>query len=289
MPSPHNPTSHTRPDQITKARSFHALHDTGVLVLPNAWDVASAVLIRDAGTRAVATTSAGASWSLGTPDGEHLTRDRAVDLIARITALVDEPVTTDLEGGYGAEPADVAETTRAALGAGAVGINLEDGAGPTLRGSIEQGERLTAARTAADELGVPLFVNARTDIYLAQIGHEEQRLNATISRAEAYLEAGADGIFVPGLTDPDTISALVRAIPAPINIMAGPGAPTVTELTELTELGVRRVSVGMAIAQATYTFAQRAAREILTQGTYTTLENSLDYATINTALTTPDR
>ena len=230
----------------------------------------------------MATTSAGASWSLGAPDGEHLDRARAMDLIARIVALVDEPVTADLEAGYGTTPDQVADTARAALAAGAVGINLEDTGGTPLRERDEQGERITAVRTAAEEAGVGLFINARTDVYLAQATRPQDRLGETIRRAETYLAAGADGIFVPGLTDATNISALVKAIPAPVNIMAGPGAPTIAQLADL---GVRRVSMGMAIAQAAYAHTRRAATELLTAGTYASLEDGLDYTALNTALT----
>lgn len=172
-----------RPTQSEKARAFHALHDDGVLVLPNAWDVASAVLVRDAGARAVATTSAGVSWSQGTPDGEHLALERLVDLIARITALVDEPVTVDIETGYGDTVSEVAATARAVISAGAVGVNLEDASGAGLRDPREQAERLIAVRGTADDAGVPLFINARTDTYLLQVGEPADRLAETIRRA----------------------------------------------------------------------------------------------------------
>lgn len=285
MTSPNTDTApSTTSSQAAKAATFHALHTTGPLVLPNAWDVASAVIVRDAGARTVATTSAGASWSLGTPDGEQLDRDRAIDLIARIVALIDEPVTADLEAGYGNTPDQVAATARAAVQAGAVGINLEDTGGAPLREPAEQAERIAAVRAAAEEMGVALFINARTDVYLAQVGRPQDRSVEAIGRAQAYLAAGADGIFVPGVADPKTIRALVEAIPAPLNIMAGPGAPTVSQLADL---GVRRISVGMAIAQAAYAHTRRAAAELLTAGTYTSLDDGLDYAALNGSLTAP--
>lgn len=272
--------------QADRARAFHALHTDEVLVLPNAWDVASAVLVRDAGARAVATTSAGVSWSLGTPDGERLARELALDLIARITAVVDDPVTADIEAGYGAGPDQVAATAHAVLLAGAVGVNLEDAAGALLRDQLEQAERIAAVRATADAAGVPLFINARIDTFLLQVGVPEKRLSETIRRAEAYLAAGADGIFVPGLMDARSIRDLTAAVPAPINIMAGPGALTVSQLTDL---GVRRVSVGMAIAQAAYACTRRAAVELLTTGTYTELVEGMDYAELNVALSTHGR
>lgn len=267
--------------QAQQARAFHALHHDGVLVLPNAWDVASAVLIRDAGARAIATTSAGASWSLGTPDGERLSRDRAVDLVARITRLVNEPVTADIEAGYGSGPEHVAATARAFLNAGAVGVNLEDTGGGPLRDRRDQAERISAVRATADAADVPLFINARTDTYLLQVGEPSKRFTETVRRAEAYLAAGADGIFVPGLTDIETIRRLTHDVAAPVNIMAGPGAPTVAQLQDL---AVRRVSVGMALAQAAYAHTRRAAEELLTEGTYTSLVGGLEYQTLNSVL-----
>ncbi|MGJ9422346.1 isocitrate lyase/PEP mutase family protein [Aeromicrobium sp. CF3.5] len=280
MTSSTNPTD-PAPSQADRARDFHALHTIGVLVLPNAWDVASAVVVRDAGARAVATTSAGAAWSLGAPDGERLARDRAVDLIARITAVLDGPVTADIEAGYGADPDQVAATAHAMLEAGAVGVNLEDACGARLWGQLEQAERIAAVRATADEADVPMFINARIDTYVLQVGEPEKRLSETIRRADAYLAAGADGIFVPGLMDAGAIRDLTAAVPAPVNIMAGPGALTVAQLTDL---GVRRVSVGMAIAQGVYAYTRRAAVELLNEGTYRELAEGMDYAELNAAL-----
>lgn len=167
-----------------EALLFRSLHDAdAVLVLPNAWDVASARLVEDAGTAAVATTSAGVAWSLGAADGDQLARDRALDLIARVVPAVDPPVTADIESGYASSPAGVAETIQGVLGAGAVGVNLEDahhsGRSP-LRAVTEQSERIAAARQAADAASVPLFINARVDTYLRQVGDPATRLRETL-------------------------------------------------------------------------------------------------------------
>jgi 2-methylisocitrate lyase-like PEP mutase family enzyme len=206
---------------------------------------ATARLADDAGAAAVATTSAGVAWSLGAPDGDHLGRDLAAGLVARIVAAVSVPVTADIEGGYAPDPAGVAETVRAIVDAGASGINIEDAGGAGLRPVDEQADRIAAAREAATTAGIPLFVNARTDTYLRAVGDPATRLAATLDRAAAYLAAGADGIFVPGVADPETVAALAAGIEAPLNIMAGPGSPTVADLAKL---GVARVSVGAAIA-----------------------------------------
>ena len=265
-----------------KALLFRSLHDkTRVLVLPNAWDAASARLIEDAGAAEVATTSAGVAWSLGAADGDQLARDAALALIARVVAAVDVPVTADIEGGYASGPDGVGETIRGVLAAGAVGVNLEDAdhAGPApLRPVNEQSERIGAARQAADAASVPLFVNARIDTYLRQVGDPATRLRETLERAAAYLAAGADGIFVPGVTDPATVAALASGIEAPLNVLAGPGAPTIGALAEL---GVARVSLGPAITQAAYAVVRRSAREVLTAGTYTALADRVDYPELN--------
>ncbi len=245
-----------------KADVFRALHHHGPpLKLANAWDVASAAVVASTGAPAVATTSAGVAWSLGTPDGNLLGRDTAVALIARVASAVQVPVTADIEGGFAADTAGVGDTIHAVLAAGAVAVNLEDvapGAGDGLRDPADQAERVSAARAAAEAFGVHLFINARIDTYLRGIGDPGQRFDDTASRAAAYLEAGADGIFVPGVVDPATITALVAAIPAPLNVLVGPGAPSVSELDSL---GVRRISLGSSVAAAAYAVAEQAAKE----------------------------
>jgi 2-methylisocitrate lyase-like PEP mutase family enzyme len=264
---------------LDKTNILRALHAPGtVLVLPNAWDVATARLAEDAGAAAVATTSAGVAWSLGAPDGDHLGRDLAADLVARIAAAVSVPVSADIEGGYAADPGGVAETVRAIVDAGASGVNIEDAGGDGLRPAGEQADRLAAAREAATAAGVPLYINARTDTYLRAV---DNPLAATLDRAAAYLAAGADGIFVPGVVDPETIAALAAGIDAPLNIMAGPGSPPVADLAKL---GVTRVSVGASIALSAYAHARRGMREVLTTGTYGALATDLDYGELNRIL-----
>ena len=240
---------------MTLAENFRRLHTTGVLVLPNAWDVASARLVERAGAAAVATTSGGVAWSLGTPDGDRLPLDLLAGAVARIAAAVAVPVTADVESGG----ADVAATVRAVLDAGAVGINLEDGARP----AAEHAERVAAARAAG---GPALFVNARTDVYLRGLGDPAGRLAETLRRGRAYAAAGADGVFVPGVLDPAVLRVLAAELPVPVNVLAGPGAPPVAELAAL---GVRRVSVGTTLAAVAYGAAARAAAELLATGAFT--------------------
>ncbi|MEU9389856.1 isocitrate lyase/phosphoenolpyruvate mutase family protein [Streptomyces sp. NPDC048324] len=267
-----------------RALAFRALHVPGdPLVLANAWDAMSARVVADAGAAAVATTSAGLAWALGAADGDRLDRDTALTAVARVAAAVGVPVSADIESGYAKDAAGVADTIRAAIGAGAVGVNIEDAlyepaAGP-LRPVAEQAERIAAAREAADAEGVPLFVNARIDTFLRGGGGVDR----TLERAAAFLAAGADGVFVPGAVDPDTIGLLATSIDAPLNVLAGPGAPPVTELAAL---GVARVSVGSEVAQAAYAVARAATRELLEKGTYDSLAGGLDYTALN-ELATP--
>lgn len=188
-------------------------------------------------------------------------------------------MSADVEGGYSDTPDGVAKTVEGVLAAGAVGVNLEDAAGSaTLRDLAEQAERIAAARRAADAADVPLFLNARIDTYLRGVGDPDTRLRDTLIRAAAYADAGASGIFVPGVTDAGTVAALAEGTTLPLNVMAGPGAPDVATLAEL---GVSRISLGSSIAQAAYAVVRRAARQVLSSGTYDELADALDYGELN--------
>lgn len=275
-----------RIDQPQLADAFRRLHQPdagGILVLPNAWDAMSAAVIEDAGARAIATTSAGVAWALGRTDGEGLTRDQMINAVERITRVVRIPVTADVERGYGdGTPADVAETVRRVIGAGAVGINLEDApgrGGATLMDVDEQVERIAAAREAASTEGVELYINARIDPYLAQAGAPEGRFDETVRRARAYVAAGASGVFVPGVADAETLRALVPAVGAPLNVMAGRGASLT--IAELQALGVARVSLGPALTLAVMAQIRRAAAEVLEQGTYSAMQGGLTFPEAN--------
>ncbi|AZM90968.1 isocitrate lyase/phosphoenolpyruvate mutase family protein [Streptomyces sp. W1SF4] len=268
----------THLDRAAQAAAFTSLHTPAApLALANAWDVASARLVEAAGAAAVATTSAGVAWSLGAPDGDALARDRALELIARVASAVSVPVTADIEGGFAADAAGVGETVTGVLAAGAVGINIEDGR----RAPAEHAERLAAARAAADAAGVPLYVNARVDTYLFGLGESSTRLDETLSRAAAYLAAGASGVFVPGVTDPATVAELARGIDGPLNVLVGPDAPSVAELGTL---GVARVSLGSWVAEAAYAVVRRATEELLAGGTYGSLAGALPYGELNALL-----
>ncbi len=263
-----------------QAAALLALHHADdPLVLPNAWDPASAAVISAAGAKAIATSSAGIAWALGYADGEEIERDEMIEAVSRIVRVVDLPVTADLERGYG----DVGATVRSALGAGAVGANIEDStADRELVAAEEQAARLRAGREAAVEAGVPSFVlNARTDVYLREIGEPEGRLDEVKRRAEAYAEAGASCLFVPGLLDLEALTHLTAASPIPIAVMAQAGGPTITELAAA---GVRRVSVGPALSEAAYGLARRAAAELLESGTYESLEGAIPFPELQSLL-----
>jgi len=228
-----------------KADRLRELHRTArPLVLVNAWDVASARIIEELGFPAVATTSAGIAWAEGFADGERITREHMLARVELIAHAISAPLTADLEGGYGASVRDAAETARGAIQAGAVGLNLEDtvAGGSSLIELGLQCQRIVAMRATATQLGVPLVINARTDVYLAKVGDSDAwRFDEATRRGNRYFEAGADCVFVPGVVDEATIAALVANLKGPINILAGAAAPSVARLREL---GVARVSVG---------------------------------------------
>jgi len=246
-----------------------------MLILPNAWDVASAKIIEQAGFNAVATTSAGVAWSLGYADGERIPRDEMLRAVERIARAVEVPVSADLEAGYGETPKAVAETMRLAIEAGAVGVNFEDGtqrADTPLRDIELQIEMIQAIREAAKDADVPLVINARTDTYLRGVGDEESRFADTVRRANAYCAAGADCLFVPHVSDAATIGQLAREIEGPLNVIAGPPAPAIPELERL---GVRRASLGPRVIQAALGLVRRAATELRERGTYETMSDLL--------------
>jgi 2-methylisocitrate lyase-like PEP mutase family enzyme len=268
-----------------KAAVLRALHhaDT-ILTLPNAWDVGSAVIFAQAGFPAVATTSSGIELSVGLPCELSARRDAMLSAVARIARAVHVPLTADMESGYGARPDDVAETIRRVIDAGAVGVNLEDvidglevamrEGRKTAQWPIEEAvERISAARRAADEAGVRIVINARTDAFIVD-QPREAAIDDAIRRGNAYLAVGADCVFVPFVTDADTIATLARAIKGPLNILGGPQTPTVGELQAL---GVARVSIGGSLSRAVMHAVRAAARELKEEGTFGYAEHALSY------------
>lgn len=226
------------------AEAFHGLHKTGdPLVLFNAWDAATAKAIAKT-SPAIATSSGAVAAALGYADGEYVPLDMVAGLVSRITASVSVPVSIDLEAGYGDTPDAAATSAARILQAGAVGINIEDGlsGGKRQLASPEQhAAKIKAVRHAAQQLGVHLFINARTDPFLLKYGSPAECLNEAARRAKIYADAGADGIFVPGLTDLALIGKFVQLAPLPVNIMVTQGVPAIPDLARV---GVRRVSLG---------------------------------------------
>jgi 2-methylisocitrate lyase-like PEP mutase family enzyme len=269
------------PGHIDRGRRFLALHQGGLFILANAWDAASARIFEAAGCVAVGTSSAGVAFSLGCPDGERVCRKEMLAAVARIARAVEVPVSADMESGYGDTPEAVVETVQAVIQTGAVGVNLEDAAFEGRLFDLRlQVEKIRAARCAADASGVPFVVNARTDIFWHKLGQPRERLPLAIARANAYREAGADCLFVPGVVELETIRTLAREITGPLNVLASPGCPPIAALAEA---GVRRVSLGSGPMRATMGLARRIGEELLAQGTYHALhQGAISYREANT-------
>jgi len=257
------------------ASDFLALHSGAGFVIPNAWDAGTARILEQVGFPAIATTSAGIAWSFGVPDGGALDPGAMFERVAEIAAAVSVPVSADLEAGYGETPDDVGRTVVLAAELGVVGGNIEDAAAGVLFPIEVAAERLAAARAAAP---VGSFVlNARTDAYF--VGSAQDPFAGTVRRAQRYVEAGADCIFVPGVKDEDTIRRLVAEIPAPLNVVAGLVAPVIPAPT-LFSLGVTRVSVGGSLARAALTAVEKAGRELRDAGTLGFLDGAIGYADV---------
>jgi 2-methylisocitrate lyase-like PEP mutase family enzyme len=250
--------------QAHKAEQFRKLHHgPRMLILPNAWDVVSARIVEECGHPAIATSSAAVAFSRGYPDGQRISRDEMLDVVARIAQAVRIPVTADLESGYGTTVKDMVETTKAAVEAGAIGMNLEDVTGDDESSFVDlplQVEKIRAICETAKSLGVPFVLNARTDIYLLPIGPEATRFERTVQRLRAYRDAGAACLFAPGLYDRETIAKLVKAVEAPINILANPACPP---MAELEKIGVARVSAGSGVMRAAMGLVRRIGKDML--------------------------
>lgn len=270
-------------EQKKKAGAFRAMHvdSGGAVLLVNVWDVASARMIEEAGFPALATTSAGIAFAQGFPDGQKIPAERMMAAVERIAAAVRVPVSADVEAGYGQRPEEAARTARNVIEAGAVGLNFEDATGDADRPLTElnrQLERIRAIRETADILGVALVLNARTDVYLAQVGEPSGRYDEAVRRLAAYRGAGADCVFVPGLRDAATIKRLVADLRCPVNILAVPGSPSVKELVEL---GVKRISLGSGPMRAVMGLLRRVVEEVKTAGTYDQMGGAPSHAEMN--------
>lgn len=255
-------------EQAAKAEAFRALHrGPRLLLLPNAWDAMSARIIAESGFPAIATTSGGVSWALGYADGEAAPWEEIVATTGRMARAVAVPVTADIEAGFGDTPEAVARSIGDIIGSGAVGVNLEDG----LRGAVpirtveDAAARIRAAREAGRAADVPIVINARTDLYLKNIGDEATRFDEAVARARAYLAAGADCFYPIGLRDPATIARITKAVDAPVNINVRAGHPDVAELEAL---GVRRASTATAMTLLAADLIRNVARDLLETGRF---------------------
>ncbi|MGH9728099.1 MAG: isocitrate lyase/PEP mutase family protein [Candidatus Acidiferrales bacterium] len=273
--------------QAEKAKLFLSLHHgPRILLLPNAWDVASARIFEEAGFPAVATTSSGIANSLGYPDGQIIGRDEMLEVVARIVRAVSVPVTADMEAGYGKSAADMAATARGVIEAGAVGLNLEDaigeGSGELFEVKIQQ-EKIRAMIETAKKIGVQLVLNARTDVYLEEIGDPATRAARTIERLNMYREAGAASLFAPGVKDAATIEQLARGVHGPLNILGVAGAPPVPALEKM---GVARVTIGGGAMRVTMAAVSRIAKRLRDNADFTALfGEAMPFAEANRLMT----
>jgi len=241
------------------AAHFRALHTQGVLRLANAWDAGSARLIESLGAAAIATTSAGVAWARGYVDGDALPIEHLLDTAKEIARVIRVPLTVDMEGGYSDDPAVVAANVVRVAEAGAVGINIEDGGGSP----DALCAKLSHIREALASRGLDVYINARTDVYLRGLAPVEARVAMVLERAAHYRDAGADGLFVPGLTEAGAIGDIASAVGLPLNVMLRPGLPT---LEELEALGVRRLSAGADLPEAVFAHIGALAGAFLQDG-----------------------
>jgi 2-methylisocitrate lyase-like PEP mutase family enzyme len=267
-------------DQHARGAAFAALHEgPGAFVIPNPWDAGTARLLTSLGFSALTTTSAGLAFSLGLRDGENLiSREQTLANARAVIAATHLPVAADLENGFSAEPEGVAGTIRLAAQAGLVGGSIEDATGipeAPLHGFEASVERIEAAVEAARSLGFRFTLTARAENYL----HGNPDLKDTIRRLQAFEAAGADVLYAPGLPDAESIRIVCSEVGKPVNVLAG-GSPQGPSVTELVELGVRRISLGSNLYKAAVTGLVSAARELRDQGTYEFSRGALTYGDI---------
>ncbi len=244
----------------THADTFRRLHaGPDLLILPNGWDAGSCRVIETLGAKAVATSSAAVCWSHGYADGHHLPVDFLITTVREITRAISIPLTCDFEGGYADDPATVGDNVAKVIDAGAIGINIEDGGGaPDLLAA-----KIDAVRKAADRAGTPLFINARTDVYLRGLAEGEAAVAEVLRRAALYRNAGADGLFAPGVIIPDEIAAIAAGCGLPLNVMARPGLP---DGAALQALGARRISSATGLGRAALAALNTATTHFLATG-----------------------
>jgi 2-methylisocitrate lyase-like PEP mutase family enzyme len=276
--------SHTtlQSETIRKHREeFRSLHESGCFVIPNPWDVGSARYLQQLGFPALATTSAGFAFSKGLPDSDaSISRAQSLAYISEITASVSLPVSADFAGGYGVEPEEVAESVRRCVATGVAGLSIEDATGDPATPLYELAlgaERIRAARRAIDEVGGGVLLTARAECF--HVGHPDA-LRESVRRLQAYAAAGADVLFAPGLQRPEEIKTLVDAVrPKPFNLLVIRDIGL--DVSQIAALGVRRVSVGGALALAAWGGFLRAARTLSSEGSFAGLGGAASYAELN--------
>jgi 2-methylisocitrate lyase-like PEP mutase family enzyme len=264
---------------LDRIAAFRQLHQSGCFVIPNPWDLGSARVLEHLGFRALATTSAGFAWASGRPDN-GVTVKEVLGHLRAIAGSVQVPVNADFEGGFAVEPAQVGANVMLATGTGVAGLSIEDSTGDAARPLFDFGlavERVRAARAAIDASGTGVLLTGRSEGFI--VGRPD--LAETIRRLTAYAEAGADCLYAPGLRSRDEIGLVVAAVaPKPVNVLVGSDFVTVAELADL---GVRRISVGSALARAAWGGFLAAAKEIAERGTFTGLARGVPFASINGA------
>jgi len=262
-----------------RCRTFRQLHESGCFIVPNPWDLGSARLLAQLGFRALATTSSGLAWSLGRPDN-HVSLEATLAHLRAISQSVEIPVSADFEGGFATAPEEVGANVAAAATTGIAGLSIEDSTGDAsspLHDFSLAVERIKTARQAIDDSGTGIVLTGRSEGFI--VGRPD--LSETIRRLTAFAEAGADCLYAPGLHSMADIRAIVAAVaPKPVNVLAGSGFATVAELTQA---GVRRISVGGALARTAWTGFLQAAKEIAQDGTFTGLSRAVPFAEINRA------
>ncbi len=267
-----------RPNVDDKRRTFRRLHDSGCFVIPNPWDIGSALYLQQLGFSALATTSSGFAWSQGRADGS-MPRERVLEHLAELVAATDLPVNADFESGFAPDPAGVAESVRLAVQTGIAGLSIEDSTGDPARPLRELDDavaRVRAAREAIDRAGGDVLLVGRAECFF--LGRPD--LDETITRLKAYANAGADCLYAPGIRSREQIAAVVAAVaPKPVNLLVG--AASQLTMREIAALGVRRVSVGGALARAAWAGLMNAARSIVEQGRFDGFANATPGSELN--------
>jgi len=270
--------THIRPSIADKRRAFHKLHEAGCFVIPNPWDVGSARYLQGLGFKALATTSSGFAWSHGHRDG-GMSRDRVLDHLTQMVEATDLPINADFESGFAPDAAGVGDSVRLAVATGVAGLSIEDSTGNPSRPLHDLDtavERIRAARKAIDKAGGDTLLVGRAECFL----HGTLDIEFAIQRLKAYAQAGADCLYAPGIRTPEHISAMVAAVaPKPVNLLVGwPGS---LNMQEIAALGVRRVSVGGALAGSAWGAFIRAAKLIADQGKFDGFANAASHSEVD--------